>query len=266
LVAPLARLFPRTVLTQLRVWRFASVVFALIAIVAMATIGERWWGRSGLAAAALVAFMPTWETLVTRASNDAFACALVAVAVAVSAAGRMQNAECRMQNCSASNSAFCILHSAFEALLWALAIAAKLYTWPLAIALPFFWRWQRASRWRVIAVTAACAVSAALTMAELSSRTGTAIGVHFTHSGGALRIVDLIKVTIASAAWTSGEHWDALRPLGIALYLLPIAAAIVVSARRRDLLALAGAVMSAFALAQAVDFVESARAGGGEGW
>src|SRR5437870_2851661 len=87
LVAPLARPFPRTVLTQLRVWRFASVVFALIAIVATATIGERWWGRSGLVAAALVAFIPTWETLVTRASNDAFACALVAVAVAVTAWG-----------------------------------------------------------------------------------------------------------------------------------------------------------------------------------
>ena len=266
LIAPLARLFPRTVLTQLRVWRFASVVFALIAIVATATIGERWWGRSGLVAAALVAFMPTWETLVTRAGNDAFACALVAAAMAISAAGRMQNAECRMQNGSASNSAFCILHSAFESLFWALAIAAKLYTWPLAIALPFFWRWQRASRWRVIAVTAACAVSAVLTMTELSSRTGTAIGVHFTHAGGALRIVDLVKVTIASAAWTSGEHWDALRPLGIALYLLPIAAAIVFSARRRDLLVLAAAVLSAFALAQAVNFIESARVGGGEGW
>src|SRR5438094_2383963 len=162
LIAPLARLFPRTVLTQMRVWRFASVVFALIAIVATATIGERWWGRSGLVAAALVAFMPTWETLVTRASNDAFACALVAVAVAITAAGRMQNAECRMQNYSASNSAFCILHSAFEALFWALAIAAELYTWPLAIALPFFLRWQRASRWRVIAVTAACVIAAAL--------------------------------------------------------------------------------------------------------
>jgi hypothetical protein len=266
LVAPLARLFPRTLLTQLRVWRFASVVFALIAIVATATIGERWWGRSGLAAATLVAFIPTWETLVTRASNDAFACALVAVAIGITAWGEMQNAECRMQNWERSHSAFCILHSAFEALFWALAIAAKLYTWPLAIALPFFWRWQRASRWRVIAVTAACAVSAVLTMTDLSSRTGTAIGVHFTHAGGALRIVDLVKVTIASAAWTSGEHWDALRPLGIALYLLPIAAAIVFSARRRDLLALAAAVLSAFALAQAVNFVESARVGGGEGW
>ena len=80
LVAPVARLFPRTVLTQLRVWRFASVVFALIVIAATATIGERWFGGAGILAAACVAFIPTWETLVTRAGNDAFACALVAAA------------------------------------------------------------------------------------------------------------------------------------------------------------------------------------------
>jgi hypothetical protein len=245
LVAPLARLFPRTVLTQLRVWRFASVVFALIAIAATATIGERWFGGAGIAAAALVAFVPTWETLVTRASNDAFACALVAVALAVSAANRWVAA---------------------EAILWALAIAAKLYTWPLVIALPFFWRWQRASRWRVVIVIIACVASAALTMSDLASRTGTAIGVHFAHAGAALSVVDLVKVTIASAAWTSGEHWDALRPLGIAIYALPIIAAIAVSARRRDLLLLAAAVLAAFALAQAVNFVKSARVGGGEGW
>jgi hypothetical protein len=153
-----------------------------------------------------------------------------------------------------------------EAILWALAIAAKLYTWPLAIALPFFWRWQRASRWRVVIVIAACAASAALTMTDLATRTGTAIGVHFTHAGGALSVVDLVKVTIASAAWTSGEHWDALRPLGIALYALPIVVAIALSARRRDLLLLAAAVLAAFALAQAVNFVKSARVGGGEGW
>lgn len=266
LAAPLAHFFPRTVLTQLRVWRLASVCFALIVIAATATIGERWFGGAGIVAAGLVATIPTWETLVTRASNDAFACAMIAVALAVTAAGRMQSAECRMQNAELRRSAFCILHSAFEALFWALAIAAKLYTWPLAIVLPFFWRWQRASRWRVVAVVAACAISAALTMTELRARTGTAIGVHFAHSGAALGVVDVIKVTIASAAWTSGEHWDALKPLGIALYALPIAAAIAFSARRRDLLALSAAVLAAFALAQAVNFAGSARAGGGEGW
>ncbi|HEV2722719.1 MAG TPA: hypothetical protein VG323_22030 [Thermoanaerobaculia bacterium] len=245
LVAPLARLFPRTVLTELRVWRIASVVFALITILATATIGERWFGTRGIAAAALVAFIPTWETLVTRASNDAFACALVAVAIAITASGRWVVA---------------------EVLLWSLAFAAKLYTWPLAIALPFFWRWQRASRWRIVAVTAACAVSAALTLADLSARTGTALGVNFTHPGGPLRFVDLVKVAIASAAWTSGEHWDALRPLGIVLYVVPIVAAIAFSARRRDLLALTAAVLAAFALAQAVNVVKSGWAGGGEGW
>ncbi|HKS21448.1 MAG TPA: hypothetical protein VJZ76_01520, partial [Thermoanaerobaculia bacterium] len=258
LIAPLARLFPRTVLTQLRAWRYASVVFALIAIAATATIGERWYGGAGIVAAALVAFLPTWETLVTRASNDAFACALVAVAVAVSS--RAERGSPRRRGFLAP-----LGMTLAEAILWALAIAAKLYTWPLAIALPFFWRWQRASRWRIAIVIAACVASAALTMSDLASRTGTAIGVHFTLAGRALSVVDLAKVTIASAAWTSGEHWDALRPIGIALYALPIVAAIAVSARRRDLLALAAAVLAAFALAQTVNFVKSARVGGGEG-
>jgi hypothetical protein len=153
-----------------------------------------------------------------------------------------------------------------EALFWALAIAAKLYTWPLAIVLPFFWRWQRASRWRVIAVTAACAIAAVLTMTELSSRTGTAIGVDFLHAGRALRIVDLVKVTIASAAWTSGEHWDALRPAGIALYVVPVVLAIAFAPRRRELWWLSAAVLTAFALAQAVNVIESGWVGGGEGW
>ena len=152
-----------------------------------------------------------------------------------------------------------------EAFLWSLALAAKLYTWPLAIALPFFWRWQRASRWRVVAVVAACAISAALTMGDLHARTGTAIGVHFPHAAP-LGVVDLVKVTIASAAWTSGGHWDALRPLAIALYLLPIAAAIAFAPHRRELLGLAAAVLAAFALAQTVNYLGSARAGGGEGW
>jgi hypothetical protein len=245
LIAPLARLFPRTVLTQLRVWRFFSVLCGLIVIVATATIGERWWGGWGLVAAGLVAAIPTWETLVVRAGNDAFACTLVAVAVAVSASGRSVVA---------------------EAILWALAVAAKLYTWPLAIALPFFWRWQRASRGRMIAVIAACGASAALTMAELASRTGTAIGVNFAHTGRALSPAELLKITIASAAWTSGEHWDALRPAGIALYVLPIVAAVVFSARRRDLLALSAAVLAAFGLAQAVNVAKSGWVGGGEGW
>lgn len=249
LVAPAARLFPRTLLTQLRVWRFASVVFALITIVATASIGERWFGGWGIVAAGLVAFVPTWETLVTRAGNDAFACAMVAVALAVSASG----AEGRVRG-------------ALEAIFWALAIAAKLYTWPLAIALPFFWRWQRASRWRAIAVVVACSISAALTAADLAARTGTAIGVHFTHAGRALGVADLLKITIASAAWTSGEHWDALRPIGIALYLLPIVAAVAFSARRRDLLALSAAVLAAFGLAQAVNVAKSGWVGGGEGW
>jgi hypothetical protein len=263
LVAPLARLAPRTALSELRLWRLASVVFALITILATATIGERWWGRSGLVAAALVAAMPTWETLVARASNDAFACALVAVALAITASERW---------------------IAAEAICWALAIAAKLYTWPLAIALPFFWRRQHASRWRVIAVVAACALAAALTFADLGARTRNPLGVvAFDRPGGAavethVNVVEIVKVTIASAAWTSGEHWDALRPAAIAAYLLPLLAAIVWASAARPspfCLLLSGAVVLAFALAQALNVVSCVLArragnpvpiGGKEGW
>jgi hypothetical protein len=86
------------------------------------------------------------------------------------------------------------------------------------------------------------------------------------HTGRALRIVDLVKVTIASAAWTSGEHWDALRPAGIALYAVPVVLAIAFAPRRRELWWLSAAVLTAFALAQAVNVIESGWVGGGEGW
>ena len=52
LVAPLARLFPRTVLTQLRVWRFASVLFALIAMAGLwRDLGREAEARAAAAAA-----------------------------------------------------------------------------------------------------------------------------------------------------------------------------------------------------------------------
>src|SRR6266550_691051 len=79
-IAPLAALAPRTVLSELRLWRLASLVFALVTVIAIATIGQRWFGPIGIVAAGLIVFVPTWQTLVVRASNDALACALVAVA------------------------------------------------------------------------------------------------------------------------------------------------------------------------------------------
>jgi len=168
-----------------------------------------------------------------------------------------------------------------EALFWALAIAAKLTTWPLAIALPFFWRWQRASRWRVAAVIAACAISATLTCITLAARTQNPLGhIAFDQPGGApvatpIHVVSPLKFFVNTLAWTSGEHLDMLQPLGVALYALPVLAAVLVAARRRDLFLLAAAVLAAFAVAQAFNVVAcivARRAGnpmppaGKEGW
>src|SRR3989441_10836654 len=147
-----ARLAPvRTPMFELRVWRFLSLLFALVIVAATAFIGERWFGPAGILAGALAVSLQTWLTLVVRASNDAFACALLAVAVAVSA--------------SAPRSPY------GEAVAWAAALAAKLYTWPVALVLPLFWRQQRAHRDRVSLVMIACALSAALTISDLSTRT-----------------------------------------------------------------------------------------------
>ena len=250
--APLAALAPRTVLSELWIWRIASALFAWITVVAIATIGERWFGAIGIAAAALIAFVPTWETLVVRAGNDALACAMVAIAIAATVHQKR----------------------VLEIVAWPLAIAIKLYTWPAAIVVPILWRRQRAPKWRVAAVTIAAAVAAALTLADLSSRTGNPLGVAAFDRSVAqpprLDIVELVKVTIASAAWTSGEHWDALRPLAIAVYALPIVIAIVIAIRKREAL-LAAAALAAFAAAQAVNVAASVisrspQIGGKEGW
>jgi len=253
LVAPLARLAPRTVLNELRVWRWASVLFALVTIVAIASIGERWLGSAGIAAAALVPFLPTWETLVLRAGNDALACALVASAIAVTV---------RKSSVVA------------EALLWAAAIAIKLYTWPLAIAVPILWWRQRAPKSRAIAVTLAALIAALLTVADLSARTKNPIGVvaysEATSAPPRLDVLQLVKVSIASAAWTSGEHFDALRPWAIAAYVLPVLVAIALAWRRSDA-ALVAAVLLAFAAAQCVNVIlciikQTPQIGGKEGW
>jgi len=242
-----ARLIPaRSSLFELRAWRLLSVVFALIVVLATAAIDER-----GFVAAALVVSLPTWETLVVRASNDAFACAMVAVAIAATV----------HRNAIA------------EAIAWPLAIAAKLYTWPMLIVLPFFWRSQRAGRRRVIVVLLACALGFALTIADLAHRTRNPLGLFAFDPGGihlsSIRVVDMLKIWVFTLAWTSGQHWDALRPLALVLYATPIAVAIVWTRGR----AVAWWAIAAFAVAQVVNAVAYARsaqnglpAGGKEGW
>jgi hypothetical protein len=257
LVAPLAALAPRTVLNQLRVWRLASVLFALITVLAIASIGERWFGRIGVVGAALIVFVPTWETLVVRAGNDALACALVAVAIAVTVAAPRPRAVIA------------------EALFWAAAIAVKLYTWPVAIVAPLLWWRQRASKLRVAVVTGAAIIAAALTLFALSSRTNNPVGVTAFDRGTSgeapgLSIAEIVKVTIASAAWTSGQHWDALKPAAIAAYALPVLIAVAMAMRKREAL-IAFAALIAFGAAQTANVIacivtKSPQIGGKEGW
>ncbi len=125
---------------------------------------------------------------------------------------------------------------------------------------------------------------------DLATRTRNPVGVFGFDpspqraSSQPIRIVDMLKITIASAVWTSGQHWDALTPLAMALYVLPVVAGLLGYwvARKRVRPAtkqpsnLATVALLTFALAQLVNaaaFTRQARAaglalplGGKEGW
>ncbi|HEY2322531.1 MAG TPA: hypothetical protein VGJ82_06655, partial [Thermoanaerobaculia bacterium] len=244
---------------ELRRLRLFSAFFALIVILAAASLGHQYFGPRGAAVAVLIASLPTWITLVIRASNDAMACALAACAIVVSATRK---------------------GTLLEALLWALAIATKLYVWPIAIVALVFLRVQRGSWLRIAIVVAACAISALLTMHYLSTHTHNAFGDFGfdapAHSGAPQPIAwgQMAKITLASLVWTSGQHADALRPLAMLLYVVPLIA--LARGRRSPYFAAAAFALAAFALAQAVNaaaFIRQARAaglalplGGKEGW
>ncbi len=270
LAAPLVPV--RSALFELRAWRALSLLFALIAVLATAAIGRRWLGPFGILGGAILVSLPTWETLVLRAGNDAFACMLVAVAVAISVSAPRRS-----------------LAIAVEAVMWGLAINAKMYTWPLLIILPVLWWRQRATKTRGIAVVVVSLIAVLLTFAELSSRTRNPLGVvAFDRPGGVVyeakvSVSEIVRVTIASAAWTSGQFNDALRPAAIAAYLGPIVLIMLLAVRRRGASGPAGetpallafAVLGAFALAQTYNVIACVLAnrggnpipiGGKEGW
>jgi len=264
LVAPLVPI--RSALFELRMWRALSLLFALITVLATAEIGRRWFGPIGILGGAILVSLPTWETLVIRAGNDAFACMLVAVAVCISVIGSRRP-----------------LAIIAEALMWGLALNAKMYTWPLLIILPVLWWRQRTTKARVLIVALASLVAVILTFAELSSRTSNPLGVvAFDQPGGVaydarVSISEIVRVTIASAAWTSGQFNDALRPAAIAVYLGPILIALIVARRwaTRQPGNLATLSLAAFALAQTYNVIACVLAnrggnpipiGGKEGW
>ncbi|MDQ6802106.1 MAG: hypothetical protein M3041_14875 [Acidobacteriota bacterium] len=244
----------RTQMSELRFWRFASVIFAIGIVMATARMGQVFFGARGIVAAALLVSLPTWLTLVVRASNDAFACALLATALALTASAPART-----------------LAIAAEAVAWALALAAKLYTWPIFVAALIFWRRQRASVPRVAAVIAASAISVALTIADLISRTHNPLGIlAFDRAAGAatpqpIRILEMIKISIASGIWASGQHWNALTPAGMILFALPILVLIVPGVARSPHRNVVFATVLTFAAAQlvhAAGYIRRARASG----
>jgi hypothetical protein len=276
-----ARLGGGSALRELRSWRLTSAALALVVILCSGALAHRFFGSRGILAAALIASFPTWLTLVLRAGNDALACALAALAIAITASAPRRP-----------------LAVACEALAWAGAIAAKLYTWPLAIVVPLFWRYQRGSRARLAVVTLAGVIAAAVTLHDLSSRTRNPLGqfgfdpVVATSAPKPIAYVEMLKIAIASFIWSSGQHGDALKPVAMLLYFAPIviaiAAAVVMTWSRhgevarsggedaRRMIIVAFAAIGAFAIAQllgAAAFIRQARAaglslplGGKEGW
>jgi hypothetical protein len=176
-----------------------------------------------------------------------------------------------------------------EALMWGLALNAKMYTWPLLVILPALWLRQRAPKKRVITVMVISLIAVLLTFAGLSSRTRNPLGVvAFDRPGGIVydarvSVSEIVRVTIASAAWTSGQFNDALRPVAIAVYLGPIILLLLVAVWRRSAtergagspVFLAVAALAFFALAQGYNVVACVLAnrggnpipiGGKEGW
>lgn len=266
--APLAHLLPhRTPIRELQLWRLLSVCFALVTVWATARIGEHFYGPHGVLAALLLPMLPTWLTLVVRAGNDGLACALLACALMVTIR---------------------VGPVAIEALLWAAALATKLYSWPVLIVALFFWRGRR-----LMVCAAACALSVALTLTFLATHTRNPIGLFgfddpsnaagFSLPGGAearphvpIAYGEMVKITLASAVWTSGQHADALRVPGMLLYALPLIALILVGLARAPQRRLVLVALATFGAAQIVNagaFIRQAHAagialplGGKEGW
>ncbi|MCU1347580.1 MAG: hypothetical protein JWO56_610, partial [Acidobacteria bacterium] len=201
-----------------------------------------------------------------RAGNDALACALLAVALAITASNPRRGW--------------------LEALAWAGAVAVKLYTWPVAAVVPLFWWKQMASRSRIAVVLLAAMLSAGVTIFDLSHRTANPLG-HFGFDRPAISSATprpiaygtMAKIVVASGIWTSGQHNDALTARGMLLYAVPLLLIAFFSTLRLPdyrLLQFVGVAFVFFAIAQLVDaaaFIRQARAaglalplGGKEGW
>jgi hypothetical protein len=284
-----ARLVPqRSGIFELRCWRALSVFFALICVVATAEIGRHWLGNPGILAGALLVALPTWLTLVVRASNDAMACALIAAGFAISIRCCGGGLSARLRSAGEAPATTGIL---VEALVWAAACATKLYAWPMLVPLAFLWWRQRAGRARAVTVALACAIVIVTTGADLQRRTRNPLGdfgfdkPKVVAAPQSIDVRTMVKTTIATMVWTSGQHVDAFTATGAALYVLPLVAGLLgysVAGRKRSnsatqqLSNLATVAVITFAVAHFINaaaFVRQARAaglslpvGGKEGW
>ena len=72
-----------------------------------------------------------------------------------------------------------------------------------------------------------------MTVADLAQRNKNPLGLFAFDPGGmhatSIRVIDMLKIWILTLVWTSGRHWDALRPLALVLYALPVLVAVVSS-------------------------------------
>src|SRR6185295_112633 len=132
-----------------------------------------------------------------------------------------------------------------EAVCWALALATKLYAWPVLVVLLF-----RKRRWFVYA---ACAFSIAITVFDLATRTRNPLGVlgfdpaAHTAAPQPIRYWEMVKITLASGVWTSAQHWNALTLAGMAVYGVPLLAMVAIGVWRSKGRRVVGAALAAFA-------------------
>jgi hypothetical protein len=137
----------------------------------------------------------------------------------------------------------------------------------------------RKRRWPVYV---ASAISIAVTVFDLATRTRNPLGVlgfdpaARTAAPQPIRYFEMLKITLASGIWTSGQHWDAMTLRGMLLYALPLLALLAIGLWRSKQRRMVVCALAAFAFAQAVHafgYIRRARAvglalpaAGKEGW
>ena len=245
-----------------------SLLFALITVLATAEIGRRWFGPIGILGGAILVSLPTWETLVMRAGNDAFACMLAAIAVLISVcAPKRADRHCRRGDRLGAGAEREDVH-----------VAAADHPADSVVASARVENARDRGDDRCGDRRPAHVRRALVANAQSARRRRVRPAGRRGVRGEGQHQRDRSRDDRQSSAWTSGQHNDALRPIAIALYLGPI---LIARARRADVRRqpasrqLAFAALCAFALAQAYNVIACVLArhggndipiGGKEGW